>query len=367
MKKLSKIFAVVLVLAMALSILPMGAAAASNWTEVQLSNVGANDAIAIVVVKDGASYALLNNATKGPLASFDAASTEATSAMLWNVAAVTGGYNIKPYGDASKYLYMINDNNGVRVDDTAAVWSLSTYTIEGADYTYLTADDTSGNFRTLGVYFVSGAASNFRCYTLYNDVEPKTNHTKQNVKFYKWTGAMPGDNRQDLPTSASDIVDAIYALQSGENLSQYYKFESFTMTGTIVAATEVWNEQYSNGTVTIKVEGNDKEIIVFRYKAGTVDVGDIKTLAVGDKITLKVTSAKNYNGDYELDQPTLTAIEKAQTPSTSAPAGTTGATQGTAAPDKVGDNTGIVSMTAVMLLAVTALAALVIGNKKRNY
>ena len=54
-------------------------------------------------------------------------------------------------------------------------------------------------------------------------------------------------------------------------------------------------------------------------------------------------------------------------PETTAAAGTTGATAGTQAPDATGDNSGIISMTVVMALAVTALAVLVIGNKKRMF
>lgn len=486
MKKLSAILAAALVLVMVLSMLPMGAAAASNWTEVELSAVTASDSIAIVYVKESGSYAMLNNAEKGPLVTFDASSTTATSQMLWNVTAVTGGYNIKPSGETSKYLYLINNNNGVRVGTTSAVWSVSEYTISGTKYNYLTANDTSGNFRTLAVY----NTSNFRCYEL-DGSAPKSVATKQTVKFYKWTGGSVTDARKDLPTDQTKIVDAIFSLTSGEALSKYYKytgditltgtvsgsttwyetsstgnvnfkvkdssgnektmqayklskgtgttnddiknlatgdtitvkgsviknydgtyeidtctlvsvtkgkvvlpdlpteaseivnaiydlsagdtldahysFESFTLTGTVVG-TASWETSYNNGQVTFKVNGTDKQLVAYRFKAGTVGADVAKALTDGDVVTFKVTGtpgAKNYNGTYEIMNPTLLSVEKVMTPSTDTANST--ATAGTQAPDTTGDSTGIVGMTAVMLIAVTVLAALVIGNKKRMF
>lgn len=490
MKKLSAILAAALVLVMVLSMLPMGAAAASNWTEVELSAVTASDSIAIVYVKDGKSYVMLNNAEKGPLKTFDASSTDATNEMLWNVTAVSGGYNIKPQGNANSYLYLINDNNGVRVSTTSAVWSLSTYAIEGTDYTYLTTKDTSSNLRTLCIYFANNVANNFRCYKLSNNM-PNNTGTKQTVKFYKWTGGSVTDTRKDLPTEQTKIVDAIFNLTSGEALSKYYKytgeitltgtvsgsttwyddysngnvnfkvkdssgndkimqayklskgtdttnddvknlttgdtitvkgsviknfsgtyeldtctlvsvtksqivlpnlptdaseivdaiynlstgdtldahytFESFTLTGTVVG-TASWDTSYNNGQLTFKVNGTDKQLVAYRFKAGELGADVAKALTEGDVVTFKVTGtpgAKNYNGTYEIMTPTLLSVEKVPASGT----GTTNstATAGTQAPGDTGDSTGIVGMTAIMVIAVTALAALVIGNKKRMF
>lgn len=206
MKKLSKIFAVALVLAMVLSMMAVGAAAASNWTEVELSAVGANDMIAIVITKTGTnagSYALLNENSGGDLVVFNTAEA-ATHAMLWNVSAVSGGYKFKAL-DENKYLYLDDTNDGVSIGSTGAVFSLKTYNISGTDYEYLTANDTASTpvLRTLCVY----NAQDFRCYKLTNNL-PGTNATKQNVKFYKWTGAKPGAATPTVGTIAQALAAA---------------------------------------------------------------------------------------------------------------------------------------------------------------
>lgn len=152
-----------------------------------------------------------------------------------------------------------------------------------------------------------------------------------------------------LPTETNDVVDAIFELKAGETLNMYYDYEDFTLSGTIVGEPS-WSDQYSNGELTIKIDGTDKELLAYRFKAGTVDLDVVKALAAGDKVTFKVESVKNYNGTHEMEYPVLAAVVKGENTNKD--------------PDKVGDNTAIVAMTSVMAIAVVALAVLVIGKKR---
>ena len=475
MKKLSKIFAVVLVLAMVLSVLPLGAAAASNWTEVtDLSTLAATDKIAIVSVKGSQSYAMMSNADKGVLVAFNAASTAGNDTMLWNVAKVSGGFKFLPAGVTNEWLYCTNTNNGLMIGNTTqgSVWSKN-----GNLYK---ATDNGNNERNMCIYYDdSGVAKNFRCYKTSNT----TNPAGQTIKFYKWSGGAIADTRENLPTTsgaivdaifklakdetlskyykydgkvtltgvvsgdavwsdkynngevnfkvkdstgaektmkayklvagtnttvddikglktgdiitisgaviknyggstfeydgcelvsvekgqvtlpnlptaATDITSAIYALKNGEDLSAYYKFQSFTLSGTIVGDV-TWNEQYGDGQLTFKVDGTDKELMAYQFKAGSIDVDVVKALAAGDKVTFSATAAKNYNGTYEIVKPVLTAVEKATNNDD-----TNNDNTEVQPPKPTGDNTAIVAMTSVMAVAVVALAVLVIGKKR---
>ncbi|MBQ9785410.1 MAG: hypothetical protein IJW29_07905, partial [Clostridia bacterium] len=94
-----------------------------------------------------------------------------------------------------------------------------------------------------------------------------------------------------------EIVNAAYALESGETLSGGH---DYTLTGVITVVDEAYKEQYKNVTVTIVVAGlTDKPLQCFRLSGTGADV-----IAVGDTIT--VTGAiKNYNGKVEIEYPTL--------------------------------------------------------------
>ena len=340
MKKLSKIFAVVLCLALALSMLPFGASAAEchlvEGTAYRISVYGKNGTLWV----DG-------TVTSGR---FNASASESDAAAFY-VEAVTGGFKLYTKNGETKNYVTIGTSS-----------SSGAFTTTSADATVLTWNST---LNTL-------VASSNRAFGSKNDstYSNVSTYSTTNTDGYNWGQfveyAPVQDTRENLPTSASAIVDAIYALQAGEALNKYYKYDSFTLTGTIVGSVS-WADDYNNGELTIKVEGTNKELKAFRFKAGTIAVETIKALVAGDKVTFEVESAKNYNGTYELEYPVLKAVEKAGTnpEGTTATTATT-ATNGTQNPDDTGD-TGIVSMTAVMALAVTALAALVIGNKKRMF
>ena len=87
----------------------------------------------------------------------------------------------------------------------------------------------------------------------------------------------------------ADIVNAAYALGTGESLS-----DAFTLKGKITKVNTPYDASYENVTVTIVVEGmEDKPITCYRLKGDGADV--IKT---GDTITVNGILT-NYNGTIE--------------------------------------------------------------------
>ena len=102
-------------------------------------------------------------------------------------------------------------------------------------------------------------------------------------------GHNPGDNM-----TTAQIMDAAFALQSGESLEGAY-----TLTGVISSVDTPYSSQYKNITVTMKVAGYEsKPIQCFRLAKGAVDVANLK---VGDTITV-YGSIVNYNGKVQFDQ-----------------------------------------------------------------
>ena len=367
MKKLSKIFAVVLVLAMVLSVLPLGAGAiaatagATATLVTDASTLAAGDQI--VIVAKNVDYILSttqnsNNRTAVAVTKNGNSVTLSANAEVLTLKAGTAAGSFAFAVADGSYLYAAStSSNHLKLTSTLDAKASFSIAIANGVATIQSVGNTD---RGLLCYNPNANGSNplFSCYATTTSCDPE-------LQIYKLATAVQ-DTREDLPTATADIVNAIYALQAGESLDKYYKFDSFTMAGTIVTATEVWNEEYSNGTITIKVDGTDKDLVVFRYKAGTVDVEEIKALAVGDKVTFNVTSAKNYSGTLELDQPTLTAIQKAANDDTNNDNDddTTDEDSAVQEPDKVGDSTAIVAMTSIMVVAVVALAVLVIGKKR---
>ena len=99
----------------------------------------------------------------------------------------------------------------------------------------------------------------------------------------------------------ASIVDAAYALASGESIS-----DPKTLKGKITSIDTPYSTTFFNITVTIAVEGKeDKPIKCYRLKGEGADA-----LAVGDTITVSGT-LKNYNGTIEFDANcTLDAVVK---------------------------------------------------------
>ena len=127
---------------------------------------------------------------------------------------------------------------------------------------------------------------------------------------------------------------------------------------TNVTITEIFdnNGQYTNPNITVSDGINTVQI----YKA-VAPTG----LAVGDKVDV-VASLSCYNDTLQLRNDEATDIVKSTTTGGGDTTGgdTTGGDNTNKDPDKVGDDTAIVAMTSVMVIAVAALAVLVIGKKR---
>ncbi len=90
--------------------------------------------------------------------------------------------------------------------------------------------------------------------------------------------------------SAEEIVNAAYALEEGATLDGTY-----TLTGIITKINTAYSASYNNISVTIDVEGSDKDMYCFRMEGEGID-----QLAVGDEITV-TGSFTNYSGTIEYE------------------------------------------------------------------
>lgn len=103
--------------------------------------------------------------------------------------------------------------------------------------------------------------------------------------------ALPKGKAKDM--TYEQIVDMVYALESGENTKETYR-----LYGTVVAIPTVWSDQYKNITVNMVIDGCDESKIIQAYRLK----GDgCEKLKVGDKITVEGTFT-NYKGTYEFNK-----------------------------------------------------------------
>ena len=94
----------------------------------------------------------------------------------------------------------------------------------------------------------------------------------------------------------AEIMDAAYALETGATLSDGH---AYTLTGVITAVNFAYSESYGSASVTILVNGTDKELYCYKLAGEGAD-----KVKVGDTITA-TGSIKNYNGKVEFDGCTL--------------------------------------------------------------
>ncbi len=196
------VLSLVLAFVMVFSMMPAGAFAAESatWTKVDPAAVTAEDTIMVTMTNpNGVTYALytVQSGSKGPDAkvvtvSGDTITTEGTADYGWTVTPVEGGYTLSVGG---AYLYTINNNNGVRIGDTQAVWAI--------DGNYLSSSDGTQT-RWLGVYdnnngdYSAVATPNWRAY------KNTTGNTKNQVLgLYKLEGTAEVPNPTD-PTEPSE-------------------------------------------------------------------------------------------------------------------------------------------------------------------
>ena len=178
-----KLLALLLTLAMCLSLLPMGAMAADNvtWTKVALADISVTDTIAITMTTGtGETFAL--SSEKGATAAPPAVAvsvnqntfiTADSNNLGWNISKNGDDLTIYPAGRTDVWLSNSNKNNGVRVNDTAKVWTIS------SSYGYLY---DAANNRNMGVY----NKTDWRTYAPIHD-----NIANQTLAFYKLGGGEP--------------------------------------------------------------------------------------------------------------------------------------------------------------------------------
>lgn len=99
------------------------------------------------------------------------------------------------------------------------------------------------------------------------------------------SGNEGGNEDEEAITDAEQILTSLYALADGESLTG-----PFILTGTITAL-----DSYNNPTITVK-GFEDKPVYCYRLVVSNV---------VGDVITVKAASMKNYMGTYEFMDCTL--------------------------------------------------------------
>lgn len=180
-KRTTRCLALLLAVVMVLSVMPVAMAeetTQTTWTKTTLSDIKEADTIAITMTKDNKTWILPTTgegSKKQPLATEvavkgDTLTTSGSNGFGWTIAATKDGYHIKT---GSKYLYLTAENNGMRIGSTISVWSLSTDN-------YLTAKDSKGDSRYLGVY----ESTDWRCYK-----NTTNNIAGQTLNFWKLDAA----------------------------------------------------------------------------------------------------------------------------------------------------------------------------------
>lgn len=221
-----------------------------TWTQVEFSDISAEDTIAITMSKDGTTWVLPNvgEGSKGqPLASYTGTvegttlTTDVSSLYSWTITAADGGYSIMA---GESYLYLTADNNGMRVGSTAAVWNV----VDG----YLASADSKGDTRYLGVY----NSTDWRCYK-----NTTGNTAGQTLAFWKLNTA------EEETASFADGTYVVWYAPEGKAmtaLSESYNYGY--MSGVNVALTDGTLTGYgSTEAFTFASTGNGTYTITDSY------------------------------------------------------------------------------------------------------
>ena len=194
-----RILSLALIVCMMLALVPVTAqisvnAASYTWTKVSLSEISANDTIAITMTKGTSTWALTNNngASKAPTAqAVEVSDNTMTSAssdnIAWNISKSGNNLTIYVSGSTTNWLYSTNTNNGTRVgNNTNKTW------VVDASSGYLKHNGTN---RYLGVY----NSSDWRSYT-----NTTGNTAGQSLSFWKL-------NDNTTPECSHDYAKAVTA------------------------------------------------------------------------------------------------------------------------------------------------------------
>ena len=160
-----------------------------TWTKVELADIKSDDVVVIVWTKDSTSWAMSNNngTSSAPTATVVTVSdgqitSTVDNTLKWNITYENGKLTIYVNGTTEKWLYCINNNNGVRV----GTGDNKTFVID-SDYL-----KNEGQSRYVGVY----NNADVRCYTTIH-----ANIAGQTLVFYKRTASVTdGTEEPETPT-----------------------------------------------------------------------------------------------------------------------------------------------------------------------
>lgn len=284
-----RLLSLLLAVVLCLSLVPLTVFAegeGQTWTKVELADITDTDTIAITMSKNGTTWVLptTGDGSKGqPLAvtgqvSENTLTTAGTSGYGWNIVktAVDGIYNIMT---GRSYLYVTAANNGVRIGNTVATWKVS-------EDGYLSAADSNGNTRYLGVYITG---SDWRCYE-----DAAKNLAGQTLAFYKLDeGEAPKEvTFADLTPTASPAG----AWKAGDTITLSVNTGKITDQSTVTAVTfeykldsaESWTALEGNtltlptdagkGTHTVSIQAKMGEV-VSKTLTGTYAIVELSTVA----------------------------------------------------------------------------------------
>ena len=272
-----------------------------RWEEVTIDDIEYGDEVVIAMEKNGSTYALADNntaASSAPLATeisinanktINTDITPISTPLIWNIDYdKEGTKNLVIYStkNVGKWLYSINDNNGVRIgDNTNKEFKI----VEGAG-------NDAGNFflyhvaqnRYLGVYYTT---PDWRGYNTTNNI------TGQTLKFYK---------KVCLPNNVSRVTYSVGAGDTAPEEQEVVNNTSITLPSITTSLTCVnfvgWTDAasgYTYGTDNLykaddsyTVTENVTLHAVYAAGGGYVLVTDEANLAVGDKVIIVAT---NFN------------------------------------------------------------------------
>ena len=164
-RRTSRFLAIVLLVAMTLSLMPTSLAYAeesSTWTQTTLDQITAEDTVAITMTANGTTYALPTAAVTNEAPVAEVVSPDGSTLTLGSAADY--GWTITP-GEGGTYtiagpnggINLINNNKGVRINGASATWTYD------ANVARFQTADTSGNQRYLSVA-VQLDTPDWRCY-----------------------------------------------------------------------------------------------------------------------------------------------------------------------------------------------------------
>lgn len=272
---------------MLLLVLFGGGSYGQTWQKVELKDLTSGDVFVIAEIQKS-SYAMSNDngASKAPSAVRITLSEDGTTIkssvtenLMWNVGKgkVENSYIFYPNGDNKKWLYCINDNDGVRVGGT------------NDNKTFVLKTDNSNNYlglfnttqkRYVGVYS-SSTKQDWRCYKTVNN-----NIKGQQIAFYKYVD----DTRTATNVTFGENEDGKTSyVTEGEESSFSGKIatEKDGVAGTI--------NYSSNNTAVVSVD-ETTGAVTFVKAPGTATITALFTPA--DEATYKGSSA-SYTINYK--------------------------------------------------------------------